>query len=96
MTLHKHNGMIMQKLKEDGSKKRIFNHIKRLMRKQKQKDTSFKILNCSGITVSDEQEVEKEVEIFWGKLFCINGKKEMIGNGMTSEGYIFRINVHVY
>ena len=43
MTLHEHNGMIMQKLKEDGSKKRMFNHIKRLMRKQEQKDTSFKV-----------------------------------------------------
>ena len=49
-TLHEHNGMVMQKLKEDGSKKRMFNHIKRLMRKQEQKDTSIKILNGSGIT----------------------------------------------
>ena len=24
--------------------------------------------------MSDEQEVVKEVEIFWGKLFCTNGK----------------------
>ena len=90
-TLHEHNGMVMQKLKEDGSKKRMFNHIKRLMRKQEQKDTSIKILNSSGITVNDEQEVER----FWGNLFCTNGKvtlgqkKEMIGNGMTSEGQIF-------
>ena len=36
----------------------------------------------------------KEVESFWGNLFCTNGKvtlgqkKEMIGNGMTSEGQI--------
>ena len=94
-TLHEHNGMVMQKLKEDGSKKRMFNHIKRLMRKQEQKDTSIKILNSSGITVNDEQEVVKEVETFWGNLFCTNGKvtlgqkKEMIGNGMTSEGQIF-------
>ena len=42
-----------------------------------------------------EQEVVKEVERFWGNLFCTNGKvtlgqkKEMIGNGMTSEGQIF-------
>ena len=36
-TLCEHNGMAMQKLKEDGSKKRMFNHIKRLMRKQEQK-----------------------------------------------------------
>ena len=98
-TLHEHNGMVMQKLKEDGSKKRMFNHIKRLMRKQEQKVTSIKILNSSGITVNDEQEVVKEVvkevERFWGNLFCTNGKvtlgqkKEMIGNGMTSEGQIF-------
>ena len=94
-TLHEHNGMVMQKLKEDGSKKRMFNHIMRLMRKQEQKDTSIKILNSSGITVNDEQEVVKEVERFWGNLFCTNGKvtlgqkKEMIGNGMTSEGQIF-------
>ena len=81
----------MQKLKEDGSKKKMFNHIKRLMRKQKQKDTSIKILNGSGITVNYEQEVER----FWYNLFCTNGKvtlgqkKEMIGKGMTSEGQIF-------
>ena len=49
-TLHEHNGMVMQTLKEDGSKKRMFNHIKRLMRKQEQKDTSIKTLNGSGIT----------------------------------------------
>ena len=33
-TLHEHNGMVMHKLKEDGTKKRMFNHIKKLMRKQ--------------------------------------------------------------
>ena len=54
-TLHAHNGMIMQTLKEDGSKKMMFNHIKRLMRKQDLKCTSVNILNDSGITVSDEQ-----------------------------------------
>ena len=48
-TLHEHNGIVMQKLKEDGSKKRMFNHIKRLMRKQEQRDTSIKFLNGSGI-----------------------------------------------
>ena len=73
-TLHEHNGIVMQKLKEDGSKKRIFNHIKRLIRKQEQKDTSIKFLNGSGITVNDEQEVVKEVERFWGTLFCTNEK----------------------
>ena len=40
-------------MKEDGSKKRMFNHINRLMRKQEQKDKSIKILNGSGITVND-------------------------------------------
>ena len=49
--------MVMQKLKEDGRKKRMFNDIKRLMRKQEQKHTSIKISNGSGITVNDEQEV---------------------------------------
>ena len=73
-TLHEHNSIVMQKLKEDGSKKRMFNHIKRLMRKQEQRDTSIKFLNDSGIIVSDEQEVVKEVERFWGNLFCTNGK----------------------
>ena len=42
-TLNEHNGIIMQKLMEDGSKKRLFNHIQRLMRKQEQKDTSIKV-----------------------------------------------------
>ena len=65
--------MVMQKLKEDGSKKRMFNHIKRVMRKQKQRDKSIKILNGSGITVNDEQEVVKEVDKLWGNLFCTNG-----------------------
>ena len=27
-TLHEHNGIVVQKLKEDGSKKRMFNHIR--------------------------------------------------------------------
>ena len=44
-TLHEHNGIVMQKLKEDRSKKRMFNHIKRLMRKQEQRYTSIKFLN---------------------------------------------------
>ena len=45
--------------------------------------------------MNDEQEVVKEVERFWGNLFCTNGKvrlglkKEMIGKAMTSEGQIF-------
>ena len=93
-TLHGHNGMVIQKLKEDGSKKKMFNHIKRLMRNQEQKDTNIKILNGSGITVNDKQEVVKEVARFCGNLFCTNGKvtlgqkNEMIGKGMTSEGQI--------
>ena len=73
-TLHEHNGIIMLKLKEDGSKNRMSNHIKRLMQKQEQNDTSIKILNGSGIIVNDQQEVVKEVERFWGNLFCTNGK----------------------
>ena len=82
-------------MKEGGSKKMMFNHINRLMRKQEPKDTTIKILNGSGITVNDEQEMVKEVKIFWGNLFCTNGKvtlgqkREMIGKGMTSEGQIF-------
>ena len=39
-----------------------------------EKDTSIKILNGSGITVNDEEEVVKEVERFWDNLFCTNGK----------------------
>ena len=50
--------MVMQKLEEDGRRKRMFNNIKRVMRKQEQKDTSSKILSGSGITVSNEQDVE--------------------------------------
>ena len=61
--------MVMQKLNEDGSKRRMFDHIKRLMRKQERKDTSIKISNGSVIPVSAGQEVGKEVERFWGKLF---------------------------
>ena len=56
-TRHAHTGMVMQKLYENGNKKRIFNQM-RLMRKQERDD--------SGITVSDEQEVVKEVERLWG------------------------------
>ena len=41
-TLHDHNRMVMQRFKEDGSKKRLFNHIKRLMRKEEQNDRSIK------------------------------------------------------
>ena len=37
--------MVMQKLKEDGSKKNMFNHINRLMRKQEQNDT-FQDFKC--------------------------------------------------
>ena len=66
------------------------------MRKQDQKDTSVNIFNGSGITVSDEEEVVKEVDIFCGKLFCTNWKmtlgekREMIEKAMTSEGQTFR------
>ena len=91
-TLHEHNGMVIQKFNEDGSKKRMFNHLMWLMRNQQRKDTSIKVLNGSGITVSNERQVVKEVERFWGNLFCTNGKVtlgekgEMIGKGMTSDG----------
>ena len=60
-----------------------------------EKYTSIKILNGSGITVKDEQEVVKEVKRFWGKLFCTTGKVTlgqkmgMIGKGMPSKGQIF-------
>ena len=73
----------------------MFNHIKRLMRKQELKDTSINILNGSGITVNNEQEVVKAVGRFCGNLFCTNRKvtlgqkREMIGMGTTSEGHIF-------
>ena len=74
-TLHEHNSMVMRKLNEYGRKKSMINHIKRFMRKEERKDKRIiKVLNGSGKTVSDEQEVEKEVEIFWGNLFCTNGK----------------------
>ena len=41
--------------------------------------------------MSDEQEVVKEVERFWDKLFCTHGKMTLgeKGKGMTSEGQIF-------
>ena len=67
-TLHEHNVVVIQKLNEDGSMKMMFNHIKRLMRKQECKATSIKVFNGSGIIVSDEQEVVKEVDRLWGKL----------------------------
>ena len=54
----------------------------------RQRDTSIKILNVSGITVNDEQKVVKEVERFWGNLFSTKWesdtrteKREMIGKG---------------
>ena len=70
--------MVMQKLKEDGSEKRMFNHIKRLMRKHEQKDTRIKIVSGSEITVSDEQEVVKEVERFWGNFFVHKWESDTI------------------
>ena len=73
-TLHEHNGMVMQILKEDGSNERMFNHVERLMRKQEQKDTNIKILHGSGLTVNDEKGVVKEMERLCGNLWCTNGK----------------------
>ena len=91
-TLHEHNSKVMRKLNEYESKKRIFNHIKRLMRRQVRTDESINVLNGNGCCVIDKQEVETEAESFWGKLFCTNGNavlgvfKKMIGDGMTSVG----------
>ena len=39
--------MVMQTLNGYGSNKRMFNHIKRLMRKQEQENTSIKVLNMA-------------------------------------------------
>ena len=55
ITLHAHDGMVMYTLNEDGSEKRMVNHIKRLMRKQEPIGMNIKDVNGSGITVSDEQ-----------------------------------------
>ena len=55
----------MRKLTEDGNKNGMFNHRKRLIRKEERKDQSIKVLNGRGITVSVEKEVVKEVERFW-------------------------------
>ena len=68
------NNEVMRKLNEDGSNKRMFNHLKRLMRKEQHMGKSIKVLNSSGITVSDEQEDVKEVDRFWGEVLCINRK----------------------
>ena len=68
--------MVMWKLNEDGSKNRMFNHIKSLMRKQVQNEESIKILNNSGCTVCDKQEVEKEVESFWVNCFAQMGMRQ--------------------
>ena len=86
-TLHEHNGMIMRTLKAHGSKKKMFYHIKRLMKKREQIDTSIKILNGSGIIVNDEQEVVKEVERFSCKLFCTNRKYTRREKGDDWKGY---------
>ena len=72
----------------------MFNH-KKVNAETGAKRHEYQDLNGSGITGNDEQEVVKEMERFWGNLFFTNGKvtlgqkKEMIGNGMTSEGQIF-------
>ena len=41
MTRPEHNGIVMQNVCEEGSKNRMSNHIKRLMRKQERNDTSI-------------------------------------------------------
>ena len=89
-TLHEHNSMVMHKLKEDGSKKRMFNHIyiyiiKEVYEEKGAKRHEYQDFKWQcGITGNDEQEVVKEVERLWGNLLCTNGKltleqkKEMI------------------
>ena len=42
-TLNEYNRMVMQKLNEDVIKKRMFNHIMRLMNKHQQNDTSLRV-----------------------------------------------------
>ena len=54
--------------------RRGFYHIKRLIKKSERKDRSIKVLNGSGITVSDEQEVVKEGERLWGNCCAQMGK----------------------
>ena len=53
--MHEHNGMVIQKLKDDESKKMMFNHLKGLIRKPEQEDTSIKNLNDNGITVKNNK-----------------------------------------
>ena len=62
--LHEHNSMVMRILNEDGNKKRVFNHINMFMKKEEIKNRGIQVLNESGDTVSDVQEVEKEVDRF--------------------------------
>ena len=66
-TLHEHNSKVMRKLNIDVSKKRMLNHIKRLMRRQVRKDESIKVLDGSGCTVSDKQEVLSATLAQWGE-----------------------------
>ena len=42
MTLYEHNIMVMRKLNKDGSKTRMFNHIKTLIRTEVQMKESIK------------------------------------------------------
>ena len=53
--LHEHNNMVMRMLNEDGSKKRVFNHINMLMMKEERRNDIIQVFNGSGDTVSDEQ-----------------------------------------
>ena len=67
--------MVMRKLNEDGIKKRMFNHIKRLMRKEERKKESIKVLNAIGNILT----------------VVLGVRKEMNRNGMTSRGQMFSL-----
>ena len=60
--IHKHNSVVMRMLNEYASKKRMFNHIKMLMRKEERMNGSIQVFNESVDTVSDAQEVERFVQ----------------------------------
>ena len=70
----------MRKLNEDGSKKRLFHHIKRLMRKEERRKKIIKVLNDSGNIVTDEQGVKRSGEFLgqtvWYKLDCNTRSKK--------------------
>ena len=94
MALHLHNEMVMKKICEGGNKSGLYDHLKMLIRKGKEKNYSkVKLVNEDGETVNDEREMEEMIEMFWGDLFCVNGKakygimKELVDRGMKNEGW---------